>query len=93
MANTFCMPMVVIMSVKKMRRILDPTKHNSYSKITIHILRVLIAQALIVMSLFTFELIYSVFTMNKYSTFNEFQSSLQTNNAELAIFTFYESLS
>ncbi len=62
------MPMVTVLAVKKIQRILDSKLHESYSKITVQILRFLIAQAVLVMVLFVFTAFYAVIFTLKYDT-------------------------
>jgi hypothetical protein len=71
--------MIIILSAKKIRRILDPKLQNSYSKLTISILKVVILQAVIIIIYFAWEMFYATYCMKRYDSFDDYKEELNTN--------------
>ncbi len=86
------MPMIIILARKKIRRILDAKLHNSYSRVTITILRALIAQAFLVMLVFVYQVIFVIYTSREYKTYDEFNEAFKAHKGTFIMYTVYEGL-
>ena len=85
LANLGFMPVVIYISMKRIREILNPEINNTYSRISIWILRLLIVTAVLQIVQSGVYLGVMIFYQMRYNTFEDFQHRSHRSMPELII--------
>ena len=85
LANLGFMPVVIYISMKRIREILNPEINNTYSRISIWILRLLIVTAVLQIVQSGVYLGLMIFYQMRYNTFEDFKQRSHRSMPELII--------